>query len=160
MAKKRRKQKTAPPNAKKQKADKQNQNQPEENGVLLANGDLTPLEHFDLTTKRPMKRARGFEGSAEVHAVQVSGAPQQDSKSYQQEHSQELVALHRVRFVPWEPSAGLGAAVTNDGSLLAVLRENGAIELWDTVASLNVLVCANLGPCHLMVLSCGCTGLI
>jgi len=43
-----------------------------------------------------------------------------------------LLALHRSRFVEWSPSAVVAIAGNDDGSSVAVARENGAIELWDT----------------------------
>jgi len=43
-----------------------------------------------------------------------------------------LVALHRVRFVPWSPSPVVAAAARRDGAVLAAARDDGEIELWET----------------------------
>ena len=48
--------------------------------------------------------------------------------------SQELVALHRARFVPWDPAAVVALAAAPDGTLLAAGRDTGDIELWETQA--------------------------
>ena len=42
-----------------------------------------------------------------------------------------LVALHRVRFVPWSPTPVVAAAARPDGAALAAARDDGEIELWD-----------------------------
>jgi hypothetical protein len=34
--------------------------------------------------------------------------------------------------VPWQPTAVIAAAATSDGSVLAVARDNGSIEVWET----------------------------
>ena len=53
-----------------------------------------------------------------------------------------LVALHRVRFVPWSPTPVVAAAARPDGAVLAAARDDGEIELWDggTWASIVVSV--------------------
>jgi U3 small nucleolar RNA-associated protein 4 len=43
-----------------------------------------------------------------------------------------LVALHRARFVEWAPSPVVALAASRDGSVLAVARDDGALELLDT----------------------------
>lgn len=48
--------------------------------------------------------------------------------------SEDLVSLHRARFVPWQPTAVVASATSNDGSLLAVAHESGAIEVWETTS--------------------------
>ena len=44
----------------------------------------------------------------------------------------ELVALHRARVVEWSPTAVTALAATADGTVVAVARESGSIELWTT----------------------------
>ncbi len=44
----------------------------------------------------------------------------------------DLVSLHRARFVPWQPTAVVASATSTDGSLVAVAHESGAIEIWET----------------------------
>ena len=44
----------------------------------------------------------------------------------------QFVALHRVRSIGWNPTAAIACAATEDSSLLAVARESGIIEIWDT----------------------------
>jgi hypothetical protein len=43
-----------------------------------------------------------------------------------------LLALHRVRFLEWRPSAVTAMRAAPDGSVLAVARESGAVEIWET----------------------------
>ncbi|KAK3242493.1 hypothetical protein CYMTET_47817 [Cymbomonas tetramitiformis] len=43
------------------------------------------------------------------------------------------VALHRARFVDWQPSAVVAIAATFDGEAVAVAREDGSIELYDSI---------------------------
>lgn len=43
-----------------------------------------------------------------------------------------LLALHRVRFLEWRPSAVTAMRASPDGSVLAVARESGAVEIWET----------------------------
>ena len=44
----------------------------------------------------------------------------------------DLVALHRARVVEWSPTAITALAATTDGTVVAVARESGSIELWNT----------------------------
>lgn len=44
----------------------------------------------------------------------------------------ELLALHRARFTEWEPTAVVSLAAAGDGTALAVAREGGSIEIWET----------------------------
>jgi hypothetical protein len=55
----------------------------------------------------------------------------------------DILALQRGRFITWQPSPVLCGAVTGDGSVAAVGREDGQIELWDTLSwqLLKVLAC-------------------
>ena len=46
----------------------------------------------------------------------------------------DMLALQRGRFVKWQPSPVLCGAVTGDGTVAAVGREDGQIELWDTLS--------------------------
>ena len=50
----------------------------------------------------------------------------------QDESSDDLVSLHRARFVPWQPTAVVASAASSDGSLVAVAHESGSIEVWET----------------------------
>ena len=42
-----------------------------------------------------------------------------------------LLALHRARFVEWEPTAAVASGASGDGTVLAVARESGDVELWN-----------------------------
>jgi len=42
-----------------------------------------------------------------------------------------LIALHRVRFVPWSPKPVVAVAA-RCGAVLAAARDDGEIELWET----------------------------
>ena len=48
--------------------------------------------------------------------------------------SDDLVSLHRARFVPWQPTAVVASATSNDGSLVAITHESGALEIWETTS--------------------------
>ena len=48
------------------------------------------------------------------------------------EPTDSLIALHRVRFVPWSPTPVVAAAARPDGAVLAAARDDGEIELWET----------------------------
>ena len=48
--------------------------------------------------------------------------------------SDDLISLHRARFVPWQPTAVVATATSSDGSLVAVAHESGAIEIWETTS--------------------------
>ena len=53
-------------------------------------------------------------------------------KRGRQGHDPQWTALHRAQFVDWRPTAAVTAAVTADGTALAVARDSGRIEVWDT----------------------------
>ena len=44
----------------------------------------------------------------------------------------ELIALHRARIINWSPTAVTALAATADGTVVAVARESGSIEIWNT----------------------------
>lgn len=46
-----------------------------------------------------------------------------------------VVALHRSRFVEWQPAGVVALAASGDGSVLAAVREDGDIELYETTTS-------------------------
>jgi hypothetical protein len=54
--------------------------------------------------------------------------------------------LHRGRFIEWSPKAVVASAVTDDGTVVAVAREDGNIELWDTQLWHCFKVSASLFP--------------
>lgn len=58
----------------------------------------------------------------------------------------DILALQRGRFIKWQPSPVLCGAVTGDGSVAAVGREDGQIELWDTLSWQQLKVCVR--PCE------------
>lgn len=45
-----------------------------------------------------------------------------------------LVSFQRCSAVPWRPSPIVAIAVCNDQSLVAIARDNGSIEIWNTAA--------------------------
>ncbi len=55
-----------------------------------------------------------------------------------------VVALHRSRFVEWQPSGVVALAACGDGSVLAAAREDGDIELYETTTS----HCFQVGHVH------------
>lgn len=76
------------------------------------------------------KRQRRESQSAPSDAAADLGTPLQ--KTGDPPHNETLVALHRARFLDWSPTAATASAVSGDGSLLAVARESGDVELWQT----------------------------
>ena len=57
-------------------------------------------------------------------------APSEDNAA-----SAGVVALHRSRFVEWQPASVVALAASGDGSMLAAAREDGDIELYETATS-------------------------
>jgi U3 small nucleolar RNA-associated protein 4 len=51
------------------------------------------------------------------------------------EASAGVVALHRSRFIEWQPAGVVALAASGDGSVLAAAREDGDIELYETSTS-------------------------
>ena len=66
--------------------------------------------------------------SGEAPPVEALPAPEAQLGST----TDDLVSLHRARFVPWQPTAVVASATSSDGSLVAVAHESGAIEVWET----------------------------
>ena len=100
-----------------------------------------------LPSAKAQKKAKTSSAKAKNQAVALLNAQQHTGASAdiqqqaqaivrgpvaQAEEPEDLVALHRVRFVPWQPTAAIATAATSDGSVLAVARDNGSIELWET----------------------------
>lgn len=54
-----------------------------------------------------------------------------------EEASAGVVALHRSRFIEWQPAGVVALAASGDGSVVAAAREDGDIELYE--ASTNHL---------------------
>ena len=46
----------------------------------------------------------------------------------------DVLAIQRGRFVQWQPAPVICSAATADGTVAAVGREDGTIELWDTLS--------------------------
>jgi len=63
--------------------------------------------------------------------------------------SDDLVSLHRARFVPWQPSAVVSSATSSDGSLIAVAHESGSIEVWETASWTCRQVPGSLSRCFM-----------
>ena len=71
---------------------------------------------------------------------------------------QHLLALHKARFVEWTPTAAVASAASDDGSVLAVARESGDIELWQTdywhclaVGNCLVVLCLRIVLVHIAI---------
>lgn len=65
-------------------------------------------------------------------------AQQQQHQVQATEHSAQpaapdVLSIQRGRFVQWQPSPVICSAATADGTVAAVGREDGTIELWDTL---------------------------
>lgn len=138
MAKRRQKEQNSSPKRKVQKTSTEQQSQAYHDVHVLPNGDglATP----DLVNEPALKHSQRAEDAAVQDAADIDASAQQQQSALVQGQSDDLVALHRIRFVPWKPTAGIGTATTSDGSLLAVLRQNRAIEVWDTEAWVCLLV--------------------
>ena len=74
--------------------------------------------------------AAGTDGSLAAPASLSTAA--ELAHTQQDESSDDLVSLHRARFVPWQPTAVVASAASSDGSLVAVAHESGSIEVWET----------------------------
>ena len=62
------------------------------------------------------------------------------------EASAGVVALHRSRFIEWQPAGVVALAASGDGSVLAAAREDGDIELYETSTSYCFQVGDGAGP--------------
>ena len=62
------------------------------------------------------------------------------------EASAGVVALHRSRFIEWQPGGVVALAASGDGSVLAAAREDGDIELYETSTSHCFQVGDGAGP--------------
>lgn len=60
----------------------------------------------------------------------ANGVAQLDKKEQAEVSS---LAVHRGRFASWSPSAVSAGAASQDGTVAAICRENGDIEIWDAV---------------------------
>ena len=78
----------------------------------------------------PQHEAAVTDGNLAASAL-VSNAAEV-SNTQQDERSDDLISLHRARFVPWQPTAVVASAASSDGSLVAVAHESGSIEVWET----------------------------
>lgn len=62
----------------------------------------------------------------------------------------DVLAIQRGRFVQWQPAPVICSAATADGTVAAVGREDGTIELWDTLSwqllkvSVRLTICGNV----------------
>ncbi len=115
MAKKRKRSQTSQPAAKPQKKQKETGADAKGRNQAVPLLDHSPQHQNGFSSALRQQTQRVVRGT-----VAQAGQPE------------DLVALHRVRFVPWQPTAAIASAATADGSLLAVARENGSIELWET----------------------------
>ncbi|CAL8461915.1 g1446 [Coccomyxa elongata] len=115
MAKKRKRAQTSQPAAKPQKKQKETGADAKGRNQAVPLLDHSPQHQNGFSSALRQQAQRIVRGT-----VAQAGQPE------------DLVALHRVRFVPWQPTAAIASAATADGSLLAVARENGSIELWET----------------------------
>ena len=64
------------------------------------------------------------------------------------------LALHCGKFVPWRPTAVLALAATGDGSVVALARESGDIEIWDT----EIWHCIKASPLRVLDLDAAAQG--
>ena len=88
----------------------------------------TPSDSAAQDNEAPV--SNGTHSVADAAPAEALPAPQTQPRS----GSDDLVALHRARFVPWQPTAVLASATSTDGSLLAVAHESGRIEVWETAS--------------------------
>lgn len=56
----------------------------------------------------------------------------------------DIIALHRARFIDWAPAAVTALSASSDGTVLAAARESGNIELWHTDHWSLALVCHDI----------------
>lgn len=64
--------------------------------------------------------------------------PQQSQSQAPQPNAQlatpDVLSMQRGRFVQWQPAPVICSAATADGTVAAVGREDGTVELWDTLS--------------------------
>lgn len=65
---------------------------------------------------------------------QPRGQRKQQHQTTAQPAVPDVLAIQRGRFVQWQPAPVICSAVTADGTVAAVGREDGQIELWDTLS--------------------------
>ena len=51
-----------------------------------------------------------------------------------------MVALHRLKFLPWQPASVVSIAGTTDGSMSVCVRENGVVEFIDMASNTVIKV--------------------
>ena len=79
-----------------------------------------------------------------THSLEAPSSEALPAPKAQLKHpSDDLVSLHRARFVPWQPTAVVASASSSDGSLVAIAHESGAIEIWETAS----WTCRQVLPC-------------
>jgi U3 small nucleolar RNA-associated protein 4 len=75
------------------------------------------------------------------------------------EPSAGLIALHRSRFIDWQPAEVVALAASGDGSVVAAAREDGDIELYETTTSHCFQVSVRQAGCLAAWLSACCLSL-
>lgn len=79
---------------------------------------------------RPRKRRRREKDEEIKGGDPDLGTPLQRPEGLRR--TSQLLSLHRARFVDWEPTAVTALAASSDGTVLAVARDSGVLELWET----------------------------
>ena len=67
-----------------------------------------------------------------------------------------MVLLHRASFVEWKPAPIVGVASSEDGSLAAIVRESGDVELYETSSMHQFQVCYKTSVSHLVAFIHAC----
>ena len=76
------------------------------------------------------RRKRDKESAGAEIVDQDLGTPLQSTD--ETTHKSQLLSLHRARFVDWDPTAVTAMSASGDGTMLAVARDSGVLELWET----------------------------
>lgn len=62
----------------------------------------------------------------------VTGNTKEKKKEKKKGKLTGVTALHHIRFIDWTPTAVVSIAPSPDGTVVAVARESGDLELWET----------------------------
>lgn len=103
--------------------------------------DQIPAQHVQLKKQRSRQGKEGAAGSKGRAGHDRDGGPAKpaskeagiDSSSRESGQLSVLVAYQRCRAVRWRPRPVVAISVCPDQSTVAVARDNGTMELWNSI---------------------------
>lgn len=107
---------------------------------------MMPSANGDLGAQQPAKKRRNRSHSRNNTAKPLSDAGEPlaavtGDERDQLHEEQQLLSLHRLRSIDWEPTAVVATATSEDGTILAAARDSGAIDLYETEHWTRLTVC-------------------